>query len=272
MSATLPPELLDRLCKLAGTLPESVSSQLATAMRELASPVDVAQIQARMLRQLLPDNRGLLGDVTSEWSRCADAPSGAEVAAALEAAARQERRLREMSSVEVVWTGPTAASAGLRSTEQVILDLIGSARHSIWVVTFAAYKIAALVRALREALARGVRVAFVLEDKDESAGKLSLSALPAFAGGGLEAAKVYGWPLENRERNERGDHGTLHAKCVLVDGRRLFVSSANMTEFALTLNIELGVLVNGGDAPRQVERNLTELIRTGVLREFPATY
>jgi len=40
-----------------------------------------------------------------------------------------------------------------------------------------------------------------------------------------------------------------------------------MTSFALALNIELGVLLNGGDAPRQMERNLTELIRTGVLRE-----
>ena len=45
------------------------------------------------------------------------------------------------------------------------------------------------------------------------------------------------------------------------------LSSANMTSFALSLNIELGVLLNGGDAPRQMERNLSELIRTGVLRE-----
>ena len=54
---------------------------------------------------------------------------------------------------------------------------------------------------------------------------------------------------------------------MLVDSDRLFVSSANMTSFALALNIELGVLLNGGDAPRQLERNLSELIRTGVLRE-----
>ena len=71
-----------------------------------------------------------------------------------------------------------------------------------------------------------------------------------------------------RKRNDRGHHGALHAKCVLVDSERLFVSSANMTEFALMLNMELGVLLEGGDAPRQVERNLTELIRTGVFREF----
>ena len=54
---------------------------------------------------------------------------------------------------------------------------------------------------------------------------------------------------------------------MLAGSDRLFVSSANMTSFALALNIELGVLLNGGDAPRQMERILTELIRTGVLRE-----
>ncbi|MPY76873.1 MAG: hypothetical protein GEU87_21775 [Alphaproteobacteria bacterium] len=72
--------------------------------------------------------------------------------------------------------------------------------------------------------------------------------------------------MDRRARNDRGQHGTLHAKCVVVDAERLFVSSANMTEFALVLNIELGVLLKGGDAPSQVERHLTELIRTGVLQ------
>ena len=105
--------------------------------------------------------------------------------------------------------------------------------------------------------------------------RLNFPPLPSLSAstnvsGGREAATVYGWPLEQRQRNERGDYGALHAKCVLVDSQGLFVSSANMTEFALTLNIELGVLLNGGDAPRQVERNLTELIRTGVLRELRA--
>ena len=266
----LPTELLEGLCRLAATLPEGVSRQLAAVMREIVIPANREQVLARMLPQLLPDNRGLFTEIASEWARCAEAPSGAEVAAALEAAAFQERRLRDLSTVELVWTGPSMPGAGLRSTEQVILDLIRSARQSIWVVTFAAYKVGALVTALRDAVTRGVRVAFVLEDKDESGGKLSLSALPAFTGGGLDAATIYGWPLEQRQRNERGDHGALHAKCVLVDSQRLFVSSANMTEFALTLNIELGVLLNGGDAPQQVERNLTELIRTGVLREFRA--
>lgn len=268
MSGTLSPELLDRLCRLAETLPHSVSRQVATAIREATSTQDREIAVSRLLAQLNPDNRGLFSEFAGAWARSPEGISSAEVAAALDAAALQEHRLGNRSRVELVWTGPSAVSAGLRSTEQVILEMIRSAQQSIYVVTFAAYKIDAVAKALRDAAARGARIALILEDKDESAGKVSLSALPALSGIGLSAVKTYIWPLDQRQRNERGDHGALHAKCVLVDSQRLFISSANMTEFALTLNIELGVLLTGGDAPRQVERNLTELIRTGVLREF----
>ena len=267
MSGALPADLLERLCRLAGTLPEGISSELAAAIRGAGSVADHEEVINRVLPRLLPDNRGLLSEFAMAWQRSALNISGAEVAAALEAASFQEHRLRQLSSVELVWTGPSTLSAGLRSTEQVILDMISRAERSIYLVTFAAYMVDAVVAALRDAISREVRVALVLEDKDESVGKVNFNALASLAGGDLRALKVYVWPLEQRNRNDWGQHGTLHAKCVLVDSDRLFVSSANMTSFALALNIELGVLLNGGDAPRQMERNLTELIRTGVLRE-----
>lgn len=268
MSGALPADLLDRLCRLGETLPEGICSELVAAIRNAGTLADHEEVVNRVLSRLLPDNRGLLTEFATAWKRSSVNISGAEVAAALEAASFQERRLRELSSVELVWTGPSTLSAGLRSTEQVILDMICRARRSIYLVTFAAYRVEAVVAALRDAISRDVRVALVLEDKDESEGKVNFNALASLAGGDLRALKVYVWPLEQRKRNDRGQHGALHAKCVLVDSDRLFVSSANMTSFALALNIELGVLLNGGDAPRQMERNLTELIRTGVLREY----
>jgi phosphatidylserine/phosphatidylglycerophosphate/cardiolipin synthase-like enzyme len=41
-----------------------------------------------------------------------------------------------------------------------------------------------------------------------------------------------------------GDRAVLHAKCVVVDRARAFVTSANLTEAAQYRNIECGVLVN----------------------------
>jgi hypothetical protein len=43
------------------------------------------------------------------------------------------------------------------------------------------------------------------------------------------------------------------------------VSSANLTEFAFNLNIELGILVSGGHAPAEAARHVDELIRLGVV-------
>jgi phosphatidylserine/phosphatidylglycerophosphate/cardiolipin synthase-like enzyme len=76
---------------------------------------------------------------------------------------------------------------------------------------------------------------------------------------------VYLWPLDQRKKNANGKPGTLHVKCAAADGRRLFLSSANLTEYAFTLNMELGVPISGGELPGQVETPFVRLIEAGVL-------
>lgn len=265
---TLPVELLTAICEFASELPSSVLTRVTDAMR-LAEDESEHEVVLRTVLPLLhADNRGHFHDLMTAWARMAPQLSGAEVAAAIDGAAYQERLLRAKSSIELVWTGPTSPSSGLRSTEQVLLEMIRQARQSIYLVTFAAYKVPGLVRALQDAVARGVRVAFFLEDKEESAGKVDSSPIDAFDAIGNKVIEVYLWPLEMRPRNERGQFGSLHAKCVITDREHLFVSSANLTEFALNLNMELGVLVTGGNAPAQAADSLDALVWHGVLRAF----
>lgn len=83
-------------------------------------------------------------------------------------------------------------------------------------------------------------------------------------------AETYVWPLEKRERNQKGQYGALHAKFVVADDNALFVSSANLTEYALNLNMELGVLIRGGPAPKQAARNVADLIQRSVLQRVSA--
>jgi cardiolipin synthase len=45
----------------------------------------------------------------------------------------------------------------------------------------------------------------------------------------------------------------------------LLVSSANLTEFALNMNMELGLLVRGEDLPGRVVEHFNKLIRERVL-------
>jgi phosphatidylserine/phosphatidylglycerophosphate/cardiolipin synthase-like enzyme len=58
----------------------------------------------------------------------------------------------------------------------------------------------------------------------------------------------------------------LHAKCAVADARLLFVSSANLTDYALNLNMELGVLIQGGPHPATVVAQFDEFVARGVLR------
>ena len=58
----------------------------------------------------------------------------------------------------------------------------------------------------------------------------------------------------------------LHAKCIVVDGRTAFVSSANFTEAAQERNIEVGVLVRSEIVAERLVTFFAALISTGGVR------
>ena len=102
-------------------------------------------------------------------------------------------------------------------------------------------------------MGRGVRITLILESPEKLAG-----------GGGAHAYakfQTYHWPIEHREPPE----AKLHAKAVIVDGRDVLLTSANMTSAAYDKNIELGVLCQGGGVAAQVQRHFDALITRGVL-------
>jgi phosphatidylserine/phosphatidylglycerophosphate/cardiolipin synthase-like enzyme len=80
-------------------------------------------------------------------------------------------------------------------------------------------------------------------------------------------SEVYLWPRDRRQSDDAGNRGVLHVKTAVADARLLFLSSANLTEHAFTLNMELGLLLSGGPLPGQVEAQFDELIRQGVLAQ-----
>jgi phosphatidylserine/phosphatidylglycerophosphate/cardiolipin synthase-like enzyme len=82
-----------------------------------------------------------------------------------------------------------------------------------------------------------------------------------------ELSKLTEMPPWQRPQNEQGHFGSLHVKCAVADDRTLFISSANLTEYALTLNMELGVLIQDGPLPADVNRHFEGLMEEGVLVE-----
>jgi hypothetical protein len=60
--------------------------------------------------------------------------------------------------------------------------------------------------------------------------------------------------------------GSLYAKCAVADGERLLVS-ARTNRVAHWFDIDLGLLVEGGDVPRRVRTHFDALFLSGHFAE-----
>jgi phosphatidylserine/phosphatidylglycerophosphate/cardiolipin synthase-like enzyme len=58
----------------------------------------------------------------------------------------------------------------------------------------------------------------------------------------------------------------MHAKAAVADCRVAFLSSANLTEAALERNMELGVLIRGGNLPVAIDRLIDALVESEELQ------
>lgn len=170
---------------------------------------------------------------------------------------------QNQNTVALAWTGPDSGVIGIQRTEQVLLDLISMATRTLVVVSFAAHRVPRLLEEIQRSARRGINIKLILEFEESSDGQLSFDALAAFSG--LDKrVEVYKWPLSKREFNSAGRPGKLHMKCVVADGSKAFVSSANLTEDALNRNMELGVLIGGVEA-FDLQRHFEALIQQRVL-------
>jgi phosphatidylserine/phosphatidylglycerophosphate/cardiolipin synthase-like enzyme len=108
-----------------------------------------------------------------------------------------------------------------------------------------------------------VHVRLVIELAQESGGKITFDGLPAFRTA-VPSAQVFYWPMDRRKRSASGAYGAMHAKCLVADRSRAIVSSANLTDYALEANMELGLLVERAIAGRLAE-HFDQLIFRGEL-------
>jgi phosphatidylserine/phosphatidylglycerophosphate/cardiolipin synthase-like enzyme len=182
-------------------------------------------------------------------------------------AAINEHRRRNQESIELVWTGPESQCIPVRQTEQVLLDLIRNSKKSLLAVSYAVFRIPTIRKALTDAALRAVRVRIVLDIMQPSGGD-GYNPLIAIGQELASQSEVLYWPEEQRIPDSAGKRGILHVKCLVADGEKLFISSANLTEQAFKLNMELGVIISGGRYPSSVEQHFIDLQGRGVLRRL----
>ena len=180
-------------------------------------------------------------------------------------ASEADRNHRKGQSVELVWTGPEVSVVPLRRTEQVVLQVIDSACERLLVVSYAVFNIPRICEALIRAADRGVAITIVVESPDRTEGQKAYSTLAALGPTVASRCGVFVWPIGGRFRTGSGKPGLLHVKCAVADGKRLFLSSANLTEYAFSINMELGVLITDGISPGEVEAHFGKMIESGQL-------
>jgi phosphatidylserine/phosphatidylglycerophosphate/cardiolipin synthase-like enzyme len=160
---------------------------------------------------------------------------------------------------ELVWTGPTVFDVPVRSTAPALTELVEGARQELILTTYSARPHPPLLSALAAASGRGVPVWIVVETL-AGAGSALQGEQPARAFASLPGIPLFTWAVSRRPEGAR-----MHAKLAVADERVLFVTSANLTAAGIESNLEAGVLVRGGAAPRRAAEQLRAMRRDGLL-------
>lgn len=204
------------------------------------------------------------------WRTHAPELHGAAVALALSSAAQVHQQVAARRT-ELVITGPTSPSVPVRLTSSVVTEVIRGARTSLLVVSFAAYGVAEVISELTAAVGRGVHIDLVLESSADDGGALR-------GAGGASAtfarlrnrATFWHWPAARRPQ-AGNSRAALHAKIIAADGRTALISSANLTDRALSSNLEVGVVLHDPDVVQRLVEHFTALMSqtAGPLEPLP---
>lgn len=186
-----------------------------------------------------------------------------------------ERARQAGPVLELVWTGPDVPETVVRDTALVLRDLFASATSSVLVggcyFSGGEHILAPLYEAIRD---RGVRATFCVNLPEPAP---DVASIPAHVRAQVRAFLAKNWPfglpLPDFYYDPRtvqplapGRSGVLlHSKCVVVDERRAFITSANFTHNGQARNIETGVQIDDAKFARELAGHWQTLIRAGLL-------
>ena len=201
--------------------------------------------------------RGIRDRAAAEWVRALD------------------RAVEPATLPDLVWSGPEVPGVPARDTRRVYEELFTSANRSLWAASYAYFD----GRSVFDLLARRMqtvpelRVTLLLNiHRRQNDTTRPDEVVRRFA------TRFWkdDWPGDARptvfydpRSVDPAARGVLHAKALVADEERVFVTSANFTAAAQDDNIELGLLVRSRTLALGVVRHLQGLIDRGLLRSLP---
>ncbi len=178
--------------------------------------------------------------------------------------------------IDLVTSGPEAPGITNRDTAVVVRELFAHARTSVLVVGYAVYQGQQVFEALAKRMESRpeLDVQFFLNvsrpDGDDTPSQILLAKFkqrfidkqwPT----GCRVPAVYYDPRSIAD-DERV-RSSLHAKCVVVDDRKVFVSSANFTEAGQERNIEVGLTIESEWLAMRITQHFKHLHDQGLAKK-----
>jgi phosphatidylserine/phosphatidylglycerophosphate/cardiolipin synthase-like enzyme len=205
------------------------------------------------------DRGGLLGtpECASILGRIWSTDPASVMRLCLQALRIQHEEMRPMSlNAELVATLPPETPGIARPTEQVVREMIDGATTEVILL---GYELTdqKLIGLLAAAAGRGSSVIMIC-DRGRGAAQRVRESWPSRT----SAPRI----LHDRERGGGAPYASMHAKCLLIDGRDLLVTSANFTFHGLRGNIEIGVRLDGAPAA-EARKIFSYLVESRVLED-----
>jgi len=189
------------------------------------------------------------------------------------AKARSQRAIPE-DLIDLVTTGPEAPGISNRDTSVVVRELFAQARQSVLVAGYAVYQGQRVFQALADRMAElpDLRVRLVLDiQRGTGDGSPHGEVVRRFS----ERFRTTQWPASSPLPKvfydprslalDTAKRACMHAKCIVIDGKTVFVSSANLTEAAQERNVEIGLLISSANLADRLERHFDSLIAAGLV-------
>jgi phosphatidylserine/phosphatidylglycerophosphate/cardiolipin synthase-like enzyme len=168
-------------------------------------------------------------------------------------------------SLELVWTGPDVTAGAARDTAVVVRELFARAQRHVLVAGYAFDHGEEILRPLHEAMRdRGVEVELYIDVPRAESADAAEGHLVRYVDDFCRRNWPFGPPLPRLYHDPRtvwgDDYASIHAKCVVVDGRRTLIGSANFTGRGHERNVEVGVVIDDAELAERLIHQWRQLV------------
>lgn len=263
------------------SLPARIAGLSETALRALAQGLRSGSLSSESSTPRIAAALGISQQEAAsflEESRGGTDEAGLALACEAALEARRASAADELSKlVELVLSGPLVEGVEMRDTAAVFTSLMREAREEVLVTSFVARYARELLAPLANFLDTDPtrRATIVLNFQRGSDTTITSDLVTRLT----DDFWTKQWPRGARRPtlcyDPRGlardgePRATMHAKVVVIDRRKAFVTSANLTARAQSENIELGVLVNHAPTAARIAGYFEGLQARGALAVAP---